>query len=284
MNTKEAFETVSLPKFISYLAPDCSEIRLLKDGTKGGLCECTLGPGAVTDAVRHKVVEELWYVISGAGQLWRKSGRAESIIDVRPGTSLLIPVKTSFQFRAGFEQPLIMLLATMPTWQHEIDAKGPVPVEGLWQPKSPPVQWKIQGNWWQCATRDDGSHQLALLRIARRDGGLYRLSGQSWEEGWNPRARFASEDGRLMEDDETFAYSWTGNIGMQMYRGTGAMIFSGNGPDDASGFYEIEAGNDIAQDVSIPVRWSRMGPRESLPQLSRSAKGFNDVIKAHFTD
>ena len=51
------------------LAPDGSEIRLLPQTTGGSMVHCTLPPGAVSLAVTHRTVDELWYVLSGEGEL-----------------------------------------------------------------------------------------------------------------------------------------------------------------------------------------------------------------------
>lgn len=110
------FETRKLAEKYNYLAPDGSEIRLLPSMGGGGLCHCTLGPGKISKAVRHKTVEEIWYVIEGKGQVWRKQGAKESVVDVAVGSSLTIPVGVHFQFRTKGKMALKILIATMPPW------------------------------------------------------------------------------------------------------------------------------------------------------------------------
>lgn len=99
-----------------YLAPDGSEIRLLPEVFGGGLVHCTLPKGCVSKAVVHKTVEEIWYVISGVGQVWRKNGLLEKVDDVKAGTSLTIPEATSFQFRNTGEENLCIIITTIPRW------------------------------------------------------------------------------------------------------------------------------------------------------------------------
>ena len=53
-----------------------------------------LGPNQVSKAVTHRTVEEIWYFISGRGQMWRKQGERSEIVDVDPGVSLTIPLDT----------------------------------------------------------------------------------------------------------------------------------------------------------------------------------------------
>lgn len=99
-----------------YLAPDHSEIRLLVEGSGGGLCHCTLPSGGVSLAVRHETVEELWYVLSGSGEVWRSHEGEAHVVEMEPGVSVGIPCGAHFQFRASAEAPLRFLIATFPRW------------------------------------------------------------------------------------------------------------------------------------------------------------------------
>ena len=98
------------------LAPDGSQIRPLPEVSRGGLSHCTLPPGAVSMAVRHATIEEIWYFIAGSGQVWRRREAFEECVDVEPGTCLAIPTGTHFQFRNSGHEPLEFVIATMPPW------------------------------------------------------------------------------------------------------------------------------------------------------------------------
>ena len=98
------------------LAPDGSEIRLLPQLAGGGMVHCTLPPGAVSLAVTHRTVEELWYVLAGEGLLWRQQGERQEVMPLRPGTAHTIPLGTHFQFRNPGAEPLVLLIVTMPPW------------------------------------------------------------------------------------------------------------------------------------------------------------------------
>jgi mannose-6-phosphate isomerase-like protein (cupin superfamily) len=126
--TVESKAIVSQQEAYDYLAPDGSEVRLLVNGPKGGLAHCTLPAGSTTAAVKHLTVEELWYVLSGVGEIWRRSTDGECRIDaLRAGDSLLISTGTHFQFRAGQGEAIKILMATMPPWPGPSEA---VPVKG----------------------------------------------------------------------------------------------------------------------------------------------------------
>ena len=123
------FDPVLLRSEYDYLAPDGSEIRLLAKGSGGSLCQCRLPPGSTSAAVSHKTVEELWYFISGSGQVWRDGLCKNEPIDVNSGTSIVIPVHTPFQFRNTDTEPLIFLITTIPSWPGEDEA---LPERGFW--------------------------------------------------------------------------------------------------------------------------------------------------------
>lgn len=118
-----------IPKNYDYLAPDGSEIRLLTRGQDGGLCHCTLPPNTVSQAVKHKSVEEIWHFLSGEGEIWRKSSSRESVMRVQEGVSLLIQKDTDFQFRNTGSAPLRFLIVTMPNWPGPAEA---ILVTGHW--------------------------------------------------------------------------------------------------------------------------------------------------------
>ena len=111
------------------IAPDGSEVRLLAIGERGSMAHFRLPPGAVSRAVAHHTVEELWYFIAGRGRMWRKHGGEESIVDVEPGVSIGIPIGTHFQFRCDGDQPLEAVGVTVPPWPGMEEAYV---VEGIW--------------------------------------------------------------------------------------------------------------------------------------------------------
>ena len=116
------FATKRLPVDHDVLAPDGSEIRVLAATSRGSMAHGALPAGRVSLAVVHRTVEEIWYVTEGRGQVWRKHGRHEEVVDVGPGTALTIPVGTHFQFRADETEPLRFVMCTMPPWPRDDEA------------------------------------------------------------------------------------------------------------------------------------------------------------------
>ena len=125
------WQTRRVPEKPDTLAPDGSEIRLLPSLERGSMVHCTLATGAVTRAVRHRSVDELWFCLGGTGELWRRGDQTEETVDLEPGVAVSLPVGTAFQFRAMADEPLQLVIVTMPPWPGEAEA---MPVQGAWPP------------------------------------------------------------------------------------------------------------------------------------------------------
>ena len=111
------------------IAPDGSEVRLLAALAGGSMAHFTLPPGAVSKAVAHRTVEELWFIVSGHGRMWRKAGGREEVTELAPGLSLSIPLGARFQFRCDGDAPLRAVGVTMPPWPGMDEAYQ---VAGVW--------------------------------------------------------------------------------------------------------------------------------------------------------
>lgn len=125
------FMTLPLSAEPAGLAPDGSAVRPLVALAGGSLAHFTLSPGQVAQAVTHRTVEELWYCLSGQGELWRRQDGQEAVVVLAPGVSATIPLGAHFQFRAIGPAPLVVLIATMPPWPGPEEAyavPGPWPV------------------------------------------------------------------------------------------------------------------------------------------------------------
>jgi mannose-6-phosphate isomerase-like protein (cupin superfamily) len=125
------FSTTHLPAARDAIAPDGSDVRLLLGLAGGGMAHFALAPGQVSKAVMHRTVEEIWFFLSGRGQMWRRQGSQAGVVDVYAGVCITIPLGTHFQFRAAGEEPLAAVAVTMPPWPGEAEA---ILVEGAWQP------------------------------------------------------------------------------------------------------------------------------------------------------
>ena len=125
------FETKHLPPSPSAVAPDGSSVRLLLGLKAGGMAHFELPPGQTSRAVRHRTVEEIWYFVSGRGEMWREQNGDATVVDVYPGVCLTIPLGTRFQFRSGSGEALAAIGVTMPPWPGDDEA---IVVDGEWQP------------------------------------------------------------------------------------------------------------------------------------------------------
>jgi mannose-6-phosphate isomerase-like protein (cupin superfamily) len=130
-----SFETTTLPTEPTVLAPDGSQVRILLSLRGGSMAHFRLNPGQTSIAVAHHSVEELWYVVSGSGEMWRKQGQRQEIAQLAPGSSVSIPAGTAFQFRCVGAEPFEAVAVTMPPWPGDDEAYT---VEGRWQPRLNP--------------------------------------------------------------------------------------------------------------------------------------------------
>jgi mannose-6-phosphate isomerase-like protein (cupin superfamily) len=129
------FETKLLGVEPDATAPDGAAVRLLLGLGGGSMAHFELPAGAVSHAVTHRTVEEIWYVLSGRGILWRRAQEAELVEPIGPGVAVTIPLGVAFQFRAEEAAPLAFLAITMPPWPGMDEA---VAVEGPWTPTVAP--------------------------------------------------------------------------------------------------------------------------------------------------
>ena len=77
------FETMRLPAEPTTIAPDGSDVRVLLQVGAGGMAQFELAPGRVSTAVRHRTVEEIWYIVGGRGEMWRGQGERSEVVDAR---------------------------------------------------------------------------------------------------------------------------------------------------------------------------------------------------------
>ena len=111
-------------------APDGSEIRVLSRCAGASMAHGTLPPGRTSLAIRHRTVEEIWYVLGGSAELWRRLGDQDSAGIVTAGQSLAIPVGCEFQFRTVGSEPFTFIMCTLPPWPGPDEA---ILVQGKWE-------------------------------------------------------------------------------------------------------------------------------------------------------
>ena len=125
------FATRQLPAAPDIVAPDGSDVRVLLRTANGSMAHFELAAGRASDPIRHRTVEEIWYVLAGTGEIWRKQGEREEIVPLVPGTCITIPRGTHFQFRASAAAALSAIGITMPPWPGADEA---IAVAGIWRP------------------------------------------------------------------------------------------------------------------------------------------------------
>ena len=128
------FETKPLPAEPDAIAPDGAAVRILLRLAGGSMAHFELQPGQTSRAVAHRTVEEIWFFVSGWGEMWREQEGDDQVVEVYPGVCLTIPLGTRFQFRSLGPEPLAAVGVTMPPWPGEDEA---VAAAGPWEPTVP---------------------------------------------------------------------------------------------------------------------------------------------------
>ena len=124
-----AVATTRLPEARDVVAPDGFDVRVLLGLAGGGMAYFTLAPGQTSAAVAHRTVEEIWFVVRGRGEMWRRADGQEEVVALEPGVCLTIPLGTRFQVRAIGVEPLAAVAVTMPPWPGADEA---YPVDPKW--------------------------------------------------------------------------------------------------------------------------------------------------------
>jgi mannose-6-phosphate isomerase-like protein (cupin superfamily) len=128
------FTTSRISRERDLVATDGSDVRILQTLAGGALAHFTLAPGQTSTAVTHRTIEEIWFFLSGRGEMWRKQAGREEVVPVEAGVCVTIPLGTHFQFRSLGGEPLAALAVTMPPWPGDGEA---VVVAGRWGPSIP---------------------------------------------------------------------------------------------------------------------------------------------------
>ena len=123
------FPTQALETAAVVTAPDGSAVSILAAAPTGGMAHFRLPPLAISRAVAHRTVHEVWYILAGRGRMWRRDGTGAEVTLLAPGVSLAIAPGTAFQFRCDSAEPLDAVAVTMPPWPGPQEA---IAVEGAW--------------------------------------------------------------------------------------------------------------------------------------------------------
>ena len=167
------YETKTLGAAVDAVAPDGTAVRLLLSLAGGSMAHFELPAAAVSHAVTHRTVEEIWFVLTGRGSIWRRQDGLERTDPLAPGTSLTVPLGTAFQFRAEAGSPL--------------DFRGNHHAALAWHGRGPARAWPVDA--------DRGSRRLrlkarpcaqlgSLIAHGRRNAGLAQLVEQRFCKPW----------------------------------------------------------------------------------------------------
>ncbi len=111
-------------------AADGSTVRILSKTHMASSIHVVIE--GTSNPIYHHSRDEVWYVISGEGEMWRRSAMREAhTIKLTPGMSFTIPKQTTFQYRSTGGGPLEAVCVTIPPWPQP-DADEVVASAGIW--------------------------------------------------------------------------------------------------------------------------------------------------------
>ncbi|MBA2961938.1 cupin domain-containing protein [Ramlibacter sp. MAH-25] len=119
---------MSFPAEPTVVAPDGADVRVLLGVPAGTMAHFELAAGKTARAIVHRTVDEVWFIVAGRGEMWRRQGDREETVPLDPGVCLTIPVGTQFQFRASASVRVAAVAMTMPPWpgaQEAVFVRGP---------------------------------------------------------------------------------------------------------------------------------------------------------------
>jgi mannose-6-phosphate isomerase-like protein (cupin superfamily) len=99
-----------------HISPAGAEVRVLMSNPMASITHCTLKNGITSKAIVHKTVNEIWHVISGSGEIWRRQNGIDSITKLNVGLTIDIPQGTDFQYRSTDGDNLVFMCVTTPPW------------------------------------------------------------------------------------------------------------------------------------------------------------------------
>ena len=123
------FATMQLPDAPDAVAPDGSDVRVLLRLGRGSMAHFELGAGRVSRAVAHHAVDEIWYILAGQGQMWRRQADRQGPFRCAQVPACPFPrarISSSGPLRDG---PLAAVGVTMPPWPGDNEAYE---VPGAW--------------------------------------------------------------------------------------------------------------------------------------------------------
>jgi len=124
------FATTRLPAYPTETAPDGSAVRVLLGLTGGTMAHFEWPAGATSRAVTHRTVEEVWFVLSGRGELWREQAGREEVVALEPGICVTLPRGTHFQVRSSPTYAVAVVAVTIPRWPGDSEVEF---VSGPWR-------------------------------------------------------------------------------------------------------------------------------------------------------
>jgi mannose-6-phosphate isomerase-like protein (cupin superfamily) len=155
-----------------------AEIRHILTSPAGDLTHAVCRAGITSGTHHLPDLNEAYYVLGGAGEIWRANEDRDVVTALRPGRWVAMPAGMRFQYRANFGTSLVFMVVVLPSWRadlfHIVDG-------GKWAPGAgdsvPPTEDSERDDSWLAHDLPQATDYLAP------DGSEIRLLGSFGKGG-----------------------------------------------------------------------------------------------------
>lgn len=97
-----------------------AEIRYILSSPEGELTHAVCPAGSTSGTHLLPTLDEAYFVLGGAGEIWRASDDREAVTRLRPGRWVAMPAGMRFQYRANLGSSLVFLVVVLPQWRADL--------------------------------------------------------------------------------------------------------------------------------------------------------------------
>jgi mannose-6-phosphate isomerase-like protein (cupin superfamily) len=103
------------------ISPDGgAEIRHILVSPGGDLTHAVCPVGSTSGVHHLPDLDEAYFVLSGAGEIWRETEERDAVTALCPGRWVAMPAGMRFQYRANLGSTIVFLVVVLPSWRPEL--------------------------------------------------------------------------------------------------------------------------------------------------------------------
>jgi mannose-6-phosphate isomerase-like protein (cupin superfamily) len=139
MEADQSWQSMQRKQAPDGVALDGASIWLLPRTPFSSAIYCELTAGATSRATYNSWIHEIWYFVSGVGEMARWEFPSDpdpsAVVAVSPGLAVTIPPGVNFQYRSTDDATMSFVCAVAPPWPDP--AANHLSKTQMWQPTLP---------------------------------------------------------------------------------------------------------------------------------------------------